>query len=291
MPDSAFQIEDLVQRELDAHQKELETELDADVLTFIGQIVFGVDEELRKLIESLKEKRLKLAVVLDTPGGIVEVVERMVDTIRHHYRDVSFIVPDRAMSAGTVFALSGDAIWMDYFSVLGPIDPQVEKEDGHLFPALAYLVQFERLVKKSAQGQLTTAELVLLEKLDLGELQRFEEARQLSIDLLQKWLLQYKFKDWTVTKTNKTPVTEAMKQNRAKEIAEALSDHQRWHSHARGIPMKELRSENLRLQIDDFGENESLATKIKQYFSIAQEFRRAKKAEHFLSVRDKQFFE
>ena len=41
-----------------------------------------------------------------TQGGTIEVVERMVNTIRHHYEDVSFIVLDKAMSAGTVFVMS-----------------------------------------------------------------------------------------------------------------------------------------------------------------------------------------
>ena len=34
--------------------------------------------------------------------------------------------------------MSGDAIFMDYFSVLGPIDPQLPKGDT-MVPALGYL--------------------------------------------------------------------------------------------------------------------------------------------------------
>ena len=51
-------------------------------------------------------------------------VERTVGIIRQHYFQVDFIIPDKAMSAGTVCALSGDNIYMDYYSQLGPIDPQ-----------------------------------------------------------------------------------------------------------------------------------------------------------------------
>ena len=69
------------------------------------------------------------------------------------------------MSAGTIFALSADRIMLDYFSCLGPIDPQIEKE-GRLVPALAYLSQFERLNAKAEAGALTTAEYALLSKLD-----------------------------------------------------------------------------------------------------------------------------
>ena len=67
-------------------------------------------------------------MILDTPGGVVEVVERMVTALRHVYRDLAVIVPDRAMSAGTIFALSADRIMMDHLSSLGPIDPQIERD-------------------------------------------------------------------------------------------------------------------------------------------------------------------
>ncbi|TVS12954.1 MAG: hypothetical protein EA424_22065 [Planctomycetaceae bacterium] len=65
--------------------------------------------------ERRKEKsglRRSLLIVLDTAGGIIEVVERMVNTIRHHCEDVTMVIPRRAMSAGTVLAMSGDRIMM-----------------------------------------------------------------------------------------------------------------------------------------------------------------------------------
>ena len=85
--------------------------------------------------------------------------------------------------------------------------------------------------------------MVLLQKLDLAELQQFEEARELSGSLLKKWLVKYKFKDWSVTETHRTPVTPEMKEARAADIAKVLSDPQRWHSHGRGIPMNVLRDD------------------------------------------------
>jgi ClpP class serine protease len=67
--------------------------------------------------------RKKLAVLLTTGGGVVEVLPRIVDTFRRHYDVVDFIVPNYAFSAGTVLVMSGDAIHMDSYSRLGPIDP------------------------------------------------------------------------------------------------------------------------------------------------------------------------
>jgi hypothetical protein len=261
----------VIQEQLDEDLDDLEKKLDADVMSIMGPIVPGLDERVRTAVERIDPRRSKLVVVLDTMGGVVEVVERMVGALRHHYQEVTFVIPGQAMSAGTVLALSGDAIMMDYFSALGPIDPQVQRLNGQLLPATAYLIQFDRLIKKAAAGQLTTAELALLQKLDLAELQQFEEARGLSIELLKKWLVKYKFKNWKETDERKIEVTPAMREARADEIATALMNAQRWHSHGRAIPMEVLRTE-LRLRIDDFGADRELSKVIHRYFSVLREY-------------------
>lgn len=106
----------------------LEAILQADVLTIFGPIRFGLDKIIKDTVERVQNRRDRIAVVLDTIGGIVEVVERMVTVIRHYYNKVDFLIPDRAMSAGTVLVMAGDKIFMNYFSCLGPIDPQIEKD-------------------------------------------------------------------------------------------------------------------------------------------------------------------
>lgn len=52
------------------------------------------------------------------------------------------MVPDCAMSAGTIFCMAGDKIWMGYYSSLGPIDPQVFNGKNWV-PALGYLDKVE----------------------------------------------------------------------------------------------------------------------------------------------------
>ncbi len=256
---------------LDAQLKRIEAHVGADVLSFTGPISHGVDHRVRVAVEAIgDDRRDALLVILDTPGGIVEIVERIVVTLRKHYREVKFLVPDRAMSAGTILVMSGDAILMDYFSVLGPIDPQIER-DGRLVPALSYLAQFQRLIQKSRDGTLTTAELILLKDLDLAELHQFELAANLSVSLIKEWLAKYKFKDWTTTETRKQPVTDEMKRLRAEEIATRLNDHQRWHSHARGIDMSILRGE-LNLRIDDYGADVALKRLVWDYFWFMRDF-------------------
>jgi hypothetical protein len=259
-------VADAIREKLTALLEALESELDADVIGLFGPILGGLEHQTRAAIESLGARRKKLVVVLHTVGGSIEVTERLVDVLRHHYNEVAFLVPDVALSAGTILAMSGDAIMMDYFACLGPIDPQVER-DGKLVPALSYLEQYDRLVTKSQQGALTTAELALLTKLDLAELHSFEQARELTIDLLVEWLAKYKFKDWQQSQSRKVPVTQDMREGRAREIAHSLNDHRRWRSHGRGIPMRVLQSE-LKLRVDDFGANPELAHAVREYYSF-----------------------
>ena len=255
-----------------------------DVMSIVSPIVPGIDEKVRGAIESKKEKKPQIAIILETPGGVVEVVERAVEVIRHFYQEVAVIVPNQAMSAGTVFALSADRILMDYFSRLGPIDPQIVKDD-RLIPALAYLKKFEELNEKAAAGNLTTAEYVLLQQLNVAELYQFEQARELSVELLIKWLSKYKFKDWKFTETTNTSVTVKMKKKRAKEIATLLNDPNRWHSHGRGIDISTLRRE-LKLRIEDYSENKELSMPVREYFSLLQDYLNREKLVSFVHTEE-----
>lgn len=243
---------------------QIEARFDADLLTMIGPIGYGLENLVRAVVEPLQDKRETLLVIVDTVGGVVEVVERIVTVFRTHYPEVCYLIPDRAMSAGTVLVMSGDAIYMDYHSCLGPIDPQVERE-GKLVPALSYLHQYDRLMKKAEKGTLSTAEVVLLQKLDLAELHQFELARDLSISLLKEWLASYKFKDWEVTETRQLPVTQEMRKQRAAEIAGELSKHQYWGTHSRPISMSTLQSK-LKLRIDDYRTDAETGSLVWDYF-------------------------
>ena len=121
------------------------------------------------------------------------------------------------------------------------------------------------MIEKSRTEALSTAEVVLLKKLDLAELHQFELARDLSIDLIKQWLTSHKFKDWSVTETQGTPVTPEMREERASSIARQLNDHERWLTHGRGIDMRTLREE-LQLKIKDFGTTPDLKKAIWDYF-------------------------
>ena len=269
---------------LNEHLGKLEDILNADVLTIFGPMRTGLDKIVKEAVELFQDKRTTIAVILDTLGGTAEVVERTVDVIRHHYDEVDFLIPDRAMSAGTIFAMAGDRIFMGYFSGLGPIDPQVEK-DGRLFPALGYLTQYERLCKKAANRELNTAELILLEKLELVELYEFEQARELSHELLTNWLSTYKFKDWNTHSSTGKPVTDEEKVRRAEEVASVLSNNERWHSHGRTISRETLRSE-LRLKIENFEDIPCLPVAIDEYVGLIKDYVQRERLRWFVHTRD-----
>ena len=277
-------LDDYIKRQLDSHLTRIGDRLSSDVMAVIGPIIPGLEHEVRDAVESLEDKKATVALILDTPGGIVEVVERIVRTVRYTYDEVIVIVPDCAMSAGTILALSADRIMMDYFSCLGPIDPQIEK-DGNLVPALSYLRQFERLQQKSEEEELSTAEYALLSKLDLGELYQFEQARELSNELLIRWLSQYKFKTWEKTESRGIPVTPDMKRERARVIAEILNDTERWHSHGRGIDMMTLQEE-IGLKIEDYAEDPSLRREIREYFELLGDYMDREKLESFVHTKE-----
>ena len=265
-------LDNFIKRRLDRFLATIGDIADAEAIALVGPILGGLERALRDALEAIPggERPKSIVVILDTPGGIVEVVQRMVTTIRFHYSDVTVIVPDRAMSAGTIFALSADRIMMDYFSCLGPIDPQIER-DGKLVPALSYLNQFERLNAKARDGELTTAEYALLAKFDLAELHQFEQARELSIELLIEWLSQYKFKDWVTTETHRHPVTDEIRRERAKHIATLLNNAERWHSHGRPINMNVLREE-VGLKIEDISNREELREEVRRYFDLLRDY-------------------
>jgi hypothetical protein len=71
-------------------------------------------------------------LLLHTPGGDMDVAEKIVSMIRARSGEASFrvIVPDFAKSAGTLIAIGGDVALMSDTSELGPIDPQISVNDS-----------------------------------------------------------------------------------------------------------------------------------------------------------------
>lgn len=75
-------------------------------------------------------------------------------------------------------------------------------------------------------------------------------------DLVKKWLVDYKFKNWNVTETTKKTVTCEMKRKRAEEIADRLCNHMTWKTHGRSLKIEDLKD---LLRITDIDEDSVLA--------------------------------
>ena len=256
----------------------MENHLGGDVLSYYGTIVDGNENAVLRIVEELAgepDKKEKLFIILTTTGGSATAVERYVNIIRHHYNEVNFIVPDFAYSAGTIFCMSGDKIFMDYFSVLGPIDPQVMNKEGKWVAALGYLDKENDLLEKAKSNTLTEAEFLILKDFDLAELKGYEQAKELTIALLKKWLVKYKFKNWNTHNTNPAklgqPVTPAEKTTRAQEIANTLSSNNIWKSHGRPINLQTLEKE-LKLKIEDYGNNKPMQSLIRSYYELLLDY-------------------
>lgn len=252
---------------IDQRARDLEQLLNSDVVFYHGQIHPALFRTFRDFIEDVKANSSRdenaISVILRTGGGSAETTERMVGVLRKHYGTVNFVVPDLAMSAGTIFCMSGDRIYMDYGSSLGPIDPQVQLPDtGDLVPALGYIDKIAEIAKKK---KLSPADVVMLKSIDLAKLALFEQGCDLSIDLLKDWLVTYKFKDWKEHRTTNpgSPVTDKERKKRAEEIAKELSNHRRWRSHGRNLDIEKLKS--LRIEIDDYSDNDALRDAIRAY--------------------------
>ena len=84
-----------------------------------------------------------LDLILHTPGGEVAATESIIDYLLQKFQDIRVVVPQLAMSAGTMIACSADKILMGKHSSLGPIDPLYKG-----LPAHAVLEEFDKAYKE-----------------------------------------------------------------------------------------------------------------------------------------------
>jgi ClpP class serine protease len=85
-----------------------------------------------------------LDLILHTPGGMISSTQSIVHYLREMFQDdIRAIVPQIAMSAGTMLACSCREILMGKHSNLGPIDPHLRN-----IPAYGVLQEFKRACKE-----------------------------------------------------------------------------------------------------------------------------------------------
>ena len=81
-----------------------------------------------------------LDLILHTPGGNLYATDSLIHYLREMFGyNIRAIIPQIAMSAGTMIATSCKSIMMGKHSNIGPVDPQING-----LPAFAIKAQFEQ---------------------------------------------------------------------------------------------------------------------------------------------------
>jgi hypothetical protein len=172
-------------------------------------------------------------LILNSPGGLAEIAEKMITTLRHYYDDdFRVIVPVLAKSAATIVCLGADRILMGYCSELGPIDPQmlVPTDSGRgVFRSAHAIVQSVDSYVDKVHGAIKNQEpfegfLRLLDfRPDLAFVEECRLAQQLSTSIAERWLK-----------------AKMLREDHAKaaRAANALSRADQLYSHGRAIDYK-----------------------------------------------------
>jgi ATP-dependent protease ClpP protease subunit len=164
------------------------------------------------------DRRLGLDLILHTPGGGMAATQSLVNYLHKMFGgNVRAIVPQIAMSAGTIIACCCKEIWMGKESNLGPIDPQLRG-----IPAHGVVQEFKRALKEVKKD---ASRIVIWQQI-IGQykptfLGLCENAIKWSNEFVQEQLAEGMFEGLP----DRT--------RRAKKITRALSDYPANKSHDR----------------------------------------------------------
>jgi hypothetical protein len=197
------------------------------------------DLPFNEMISSLPADCTEIDIVLVTPGGFAHQVAKFVNKLRPRFDKISFILLNKAMSAGTIFIMAGDEIIMTNQSQIGPVDPQVRTKTGEFVPAQSILTLIEDIRKRGEESLKkgvppSWTDIQILKEIDPKEIGNAINASNYSIQLVEEYLKNYKFKNWC-KHSNGDEVTPQQRENKANEIAKMLCDHSKWKNHGHAI--------------------------------------------------------
>ena len=131
-----------------------------------------------------------LDLILHTPGGNPTATEGIVKYLHKKFgNDIRVIVPQMAMSAGTMLACSSREIVMGAHSCLGPIDPQFSG-----IPAYNIISEFrEAKADLDSHENTKTYWELQLKKYPAAFFYSVMDAIKLSSELVDNWLQEYMF--------------------------------------------------------------------------------------------------
>jgi len=126
-----------------------------------------------------------LDLILHTPGGSVTAAESIVYYLRKKFEDnIRTIIPQMAMSAGTMIACGTKEIIMGYQSCIGPFDPSVRNVS-----AFAVFDEFARAsedIKENPHNIPLWQQMI--SKYPPAFLEECEKAIELATTIVPKWL-------------------------------------------------------------------------------------------------------
>jgi len=169
-------------------------------------------------------------LMLQSPGGDIDVAEKIVYMLKSRAKSFRVIVPESAKSAATLLALAADEIVMGYTSELGPIDPQIidSTPDGRIIsrPARSFLDGLRAIRDEvdKAGGRLSPVYFPLLQQLDPALIDFCKKAISRSERFAEKWLKKSQCKD---------------NPKKARQIAKALVNVERYILHGTVIDFDE----------------------------------------------------
>jgi ATP-dependent protease ClpP protease subunit len=166
------------------------------------------------------DRSLGLDLLLHTPGGDMAATESIIDYLRQTFgRDIRAVVPQIAMSGGSMIACACREIVMGRQSNIGPFDPQI----GGV-PAQAIKEEFERAAKEMQSNQLAAfVWQPILAKYNLGFISTVEKAILMADAVVKQNLVDCMFHG------------DADADRIAQKIVDTLGSHAATHMHARHI--------------------------------------------------------
>ena len=138
------------------------------------------------------DKSKGVDLILHTPGGSVSATESIIDYLHAIFgENIRAIIPQMAMSGGTMIACSCKEILMGKHSSLGLADPQI-----YGMPARTVIEEFELAKKEIEENPKTTPYwTILLDKYPANFLFECKNSMDWAKDILEKSLKYSMFKD------------------------------------------------------------------------------------------------
>lgn len=126
-----------------------------------------------------------LDLILHTPGGDIESTRAIVGYLHKKFKkNIRVIVPQIAMSAGTMISCASSTIIMGKQSSLGPMDPQLSG-----FPALGVIKTYERAIEEMSKSSAHTAIwLSLISKMPVTFITDCQRAVDNTKNMVREWL-------------------------------------------------------------------------------------------------------